>query len=210
MAIHWHDNIPVISWLLLRGRCRACHAHIAVRYPLVEGITGMAFLGSFLALGAEPAVLLAWFLSATVVTLLFIEHDTGLIPDRLAFPAVACSLAASIALDPGQWWYYLAGCLGAGAVALVLSFVTPGATRFSEAKMALLLGAALGPYVMVALPIAFSLRMLAGMTLVFGQNGRLRARTVCASNVADRDTRKHVEALHTNDPNVEAEVMTWL
>ena len=178
VAIHWHDNIPVASWVLLRGRCRSCHTPIALRYPLVEGITGLAFLAAFWRFGPSATVLVAWAFIAVVVTLAFINHDHMVIPNRIVFPALACGLAASMALDRQHWWHYIAGCVGAGLFVLLLSLVRPGITRFSEVKMALLLGAVLGPYALVALPAAMLLGIVAGMSLLFGEKYRLRARTV--------------------------------
>jgi leader peptidase (prepilin peptidase) / N-methyltransferase len=177
-AIRWYDNIPVASWVVLRGRCRSCRMPIAVRYPMVEGMTGVAFLAAFWRLGPSATLLVAWAFIAVVIALTFINHDQLMIPNRIVFPAVACGLAASIALDPRHWWQYLAGSLGAGLFALLLSVVRPGVTRFSEAKMGLLLGAVLGPYVLVALPVAAFLAIVAGIALLFRKNYRLRARTV--------------------------------
>jgi leader peptidase (prepilin peptidase)/N-methyltransferase len=177
-AIRWFDNIPVVSWMMLRGHCRSCRSRIAIRYPLVEGITGFAFLAAFWRFGPSATLLLAWAFIAIVVTLAFIDHDHAVIPNRIVFPAVACGLAASIALDVHEWWQYVAGCLGAGLFALLVSLARPGITRFSEVKMALLLGAVLGPYVLVALPVALVVAILTGMSLLFRDKYRLRARTV--------------------------------
>ena len=178
VAIHWYDNIPVASWVLLRGRCRSCHTPIALRYPIVEGITGLAFLAAFWRFGPSATVLVAWAFIAVVVTLAFINHDHMVIPNRIVFPALVCGLAASMALDRQHWWQYIAGCIGAGLFVLLLSLARPGVTRFSEVKMALLLGAVLGPYALVALPAAMLLGLFAGMSLLFGEKYRLRARTV--------------------------------
>jgi hypothetical protein len=114
-----------------------------------------------------------------------------------------------VALDHQHWWYYIAGCLGAGLIALVLSFLNPGITRFSEAKVALLLGAVFGPWTLAAVPVGFILRFVTGITLVFCQKGRLEARTVFAPYSTDRDVRKPVEVVSTHDAKVDAEVMTW-
>lgn len=160
MAIRWHDNIPVLSWLLLRGRCRGCGQPIAIRYPLVEALTGIGFLAAYLLVGIQPAVLLAWFVIAVIVTLAFIHHDHGVIPDRLALPAAAIGLASAIALDPEHWWYYLAGCAGTGILALLLSFLDAGLTGFSDAKVALLMGAVFGPYSLVAPPLVLVVRIV--------------------------------------------------
>ena len=178
IAIRWYDNIPVASWVLLRGRCRSCRTSIALRYPLVEGITGLAFLVAFWRVGPSATLLVAWAFIAVVVALAFINHDHMVIPNRIVFPALACGLGASIVLDTQHWWQYVAGCLGAGVLALLVSFARPGITRFSEVKMALLLGAVLGPYVLVALPAAAFLGVVCGMTLLFRKKYRLRGRTV--------------------------------
>ena len=210
MTIRWYDNIPVLSWLLLRGRCRSCHSPISARYPLVESITGVAFLIAFWRIGISPAVLLAWAVIALLVTLAFINHDHSVIPNRIVFPAVPCALAASIALHPQLWWHYVAGCAGAGVLALAFALLYPGVTRLTEAKVAFLLGAVFGPYAIVGVLIAMVVGTLAGISLVFWQKGRLRARTVFVPYLTDRDMRNHVEAVQRTDAKVDAEVMTWL
>jgi leader peptidase (prepilin peptidase)/N-methyltransferase len=209
-AIRSYDNIPVVSWVLLRGRCRSCHSPISARYPLVESITGVAFLVAFWRIGISPAVLLAWAVIAVLVALGFINYDYSVIPNGIVFPAVLCALAASIALHPHLWWHYVAGCVGAGVLALVFSLLYPGVARFGEVKIALLMGAVFGLYAVVALLMAVALGTLAGISLVFWQKGRLRARTVFVPYATDRDMKDHVEAVQRIDAKVDAEVMTWL
>jgi leader peptidase (prepilin peptidase) / N-methyltransferase len=209
-TIRGYDNIPVVSWLLLHGRCRSCHNPISARYPLVESLTGVAFLAAFLIIGISPAVFLAWVFIAVLVTLGFIEHDLSVVPNRIVLPAVLVCLASSIALHPQAWWQYVAGCLGAGAVALGFSVISPGVPRFSGVKIALLVGAVFGMYTLVALPIALLLGTFAGISLVFWQKGRLRARTMLVGYQSDRDMKDHVDAIKRTDRKVDAEVMTWL
>jgi prepilin signal peptidase PulO-like enzyme (type II secretory pathway) len=177
---------------------------------MVEILPRLASLPPYLPIGVKTDVALVWALIAVLLSLAFIYHDLGVIPDRLVFPAALCGLAASIGLDPLHWWYYLAGCAGAGVMALLLSVLSPGATTFSQAKIALLLGAVFGPWALAAVPAAVLLRTIAGITLVFGRKGRLRARTVFAPYVSDPDVRQDVEAVHTHDSKADAEVMTWL
>ena len=208
--IRGYDNIPVVSWLLLRGRCRSCRNPISVRYPLVESLTGIAFLAAFWVIGISPAVFLAWVFIAVLVTLAFIYHDLSVMPNRIVFPAVLVCLASSVALHPHVWWQYVAGCLGAGVMALAFSIICPGVARFSGVKIALLAGAVFGLYALVALPIALLLGTFAGISLVFWQKGRLSARTVFVPHTTDRDMKDHVEAVQRIDAKVDAEVMTWL
>jgi leader peptidase (prepilin peptidase)/N-methyltransferase len=130
---------------------------------------------------------------AVVITLAFINHDHLVVPNRIIIPATACGLAAAMALDPRRWWQYAAGCLGAGLLALLLSAALPGATRFSQAKMAFLLGAVLGPQVLVAVPIAVLIGIFGGIAVLFSEKYRLRTWT-----------------LNTKHDNAKAEVMRWL
>jgi leader peptidase (prepilin peptidase) / N-methyltransferase len=165
MAIRWYDNIPVLSWLLLRGRCRGCRARIAVRYPLVELLTGVAYVAAFLALGPRPVVLLVWALIAVFVALAFIHHDHGIVPGRVLFPATVCGWAASAALDPRHGWYYVVGSVGAAAVGLVLLMLSPGLVTISEPKIALLLGSVLGPAVVAGVAGVALARLIVGIPL---------------------------------------------
>jgi leader peptidase (prepilin peptidase)/N-methyltransferase len=84
--IRWHENIPLVSWLRLRGRCSACGTRISARYPLLELSTGLLFAGIAWQVGPQP-VALAWCgVAATLVALTAIDWDTTLLPDALTLP----------------------------------------------------------------------------------------------------------------------------
>lgn len=93
--IHWYENIPVVSYLALRGRCSACHASISLRYPMVELATGVLFAWCSWHWGwTAPTV--AWsFFAALLVTLTLIDWDTTLLPDDLTLPLLWGGLIAS-------------------------------------------------------------------------------------------------------------------
>jgi prepilin signal peptidase PulO-like enzyme (type II secretory pathway) len=184
VGISWFDNIPVVSWLLLRARCRSCRTRISSRYPLVEGITGLAYAAAFWRIGPSPALLLAWAFVAVLIVLVYVNHDHLVVPNRLVVPAVIVGLGAAMALDPQHWWHYLAACSGAGLFVLLLSLARPGTTRFGETKIAFLMGAVLGPYVLVALPVALILGIVGEISLVFREKYRLIARTAFAPYLA--------------------------
>ena len=100
--IRWFDNIPVISWLFLRGRCRACRAPIPVRYPLVEFATGLSFVCAWLYAGITiPGVLIAATF-AIVIALIFIDLDTQLLPNALTFPGFVIGMFIG-ALEIGRF-----------------------------------------------------------------------------------------------------------
>lgn len=91
--IAWRDNIPVVSWVLLRGRCRACDARISFRYPAVELLTGLLFLACFASFGYNGMTLKACVLCFLVVGLIFMDAETGLLPAEFTYPGIALGLA---------------------------------------------------------------------------------------------------------------------
>lgn len=164
--VRWHDNIPVIGWLLLHGRCRDCKERISVRYPLVEAATGLAFLLAFWRLGLQWPLLLVWVFIAVMICVAFIDYDHMIIPDKIVLPMAALGLAASIALNPQDWWKYVAGGLGAAAFMFLLIMIWPGGMGPGDMKMALCMGTVLGVSVMVALFLAFLVGALTGVFLL--------------------------------------------
>jgi len=93
--IRWYDNIPVISWLALRGRCRQCGTSIAVRYPLVEASTAALFVLLYISRGATLAFILSAWLAASLVALILIDKSHQLLPDAITLPGIAVGLLSS-------------------------------------------------------------------------------------------------------------------
>jgi len=119
-AIAWHENIPVLSYLRLRGRCSACKAKISPRYPLVEVATGILFAAMGWRFGAQPTVLLWCGFAAVLLALAGIDWDTTLLPDSLTLPLlwaglVAAALGWTLPL-PQALWGAVAGYLSLWAV----------------------------------------------------------------------------------------------
>lgn len=165
-AIRWYDNVPVVSWLALHGRCRDCGNAISWRYPFVEGLTGILFLAAFLAFGPGGRMLLNWGFLAVLVSLFFIDLDYLIIPDRIVLPAAAIGLAAAIALQPSEWWQYVVAGLGAAGFLFLIALIWAGGMGFGDVKMALLMGFVLGSRVIVGLFAAFLLGGVVGVALV--------------------------------------------
>ncbi|NLV71623.1 MAG: prepilin peptidase [Actinobacteria bacterium] len=175
-SIHCYDNIPVLSWLVLRGRCRACQMRISCRYPLVEAITGLAFLLAMWRFGLTWPVLVAWAFIAAMVAIAFIDYDHMIIPNKIVLPGALLGLIASVALEPQRWWVYVAGSLGAAAFMLVLAMLWPGGMGPGDIKMALFMGAVLGAHVMVALFAAFLFGSIAGIYMMVVQKRSRKAK----------------------------------
>jgi leader peptidase (prepilin peptidase)/N-methyltransferase len=86
--IPFYFNIPVLSYLLLKGKCRFCNTPISIRYPLVELITGILALGLFFKFGPVPATLFYFIFCAVLIAVSFIDLDHQIIPDKLSLPGI--------------------------------------------------------------------------------------------------------------------------
>ncbi len=95
--IRWYENIPVLSWLFLQGRCSACKTRISIRYPFVELLTGVLFAAIAAKLGPQPTTLLWCGFAAALVALSGIDWDTTLLPDDLTLPLLWAGLLAAMA-----------------------------------------------------------------------------------------------------------------
>ncbi|MDT8376154.1 MAG: prepilin peptidase [Mariprofundaceae bacterium] len=93
--IAWYDNIPLVSWLLLGGKCRNCRAPIAIRYPLLELLMGLSWAGLAWKFGWSPVLIQALVLISLLWILTLIDLETGLLPDVLTFPGIAAGLLFS-------------------------------------------------------------------------------------------------------------------
>jgi leader peptidase (prepilin peptidase) / N-methyltransferase len=143
------DNVPVVSWLLLRGRCRDCGTGISVRYPLVEAGTAVVFAVLTLAIGLEPELPAFLYLGAVGVALAMIDIDVKRLPNAIVLPSylVAAALLTVAAAVDGRWEDLLRA--GLGMVALytfyfLLALVYPAGMGFGDVKLAGVLGLYLG------------------------------------------------------------------
>jgi leader peptidase (prepilin peptidase) / N-methyltransferase len=101
--IAWYDNVPLLGWLLLRGRCRTCSSGISARYPLVELLTGLIALSLHARLGFSLPFLVAFYFACTLLAIAYIDLDHQIIPDVLSLPGVVIGLAAAPLLHGGTW-----------------------------------------------------------------------------------------------------------
>lgn len=111
------DNIPVVSYLLLRGRCRGCGAPISWRYPVVEASTGLLFLMSYRHFGLQWDTLVALLFCCVLVVLAMIDFEHYILPDRLTLPGIVVGLGGSFWVSWTTWfWALVAAILGAGVL----------------------------------------------------------------------------------------------
>ena len=99
--LRWYDNIPILSWAMLGGRCRKCRAPISIRYPIVELLTAVIFVGHYLVFGWTPLLAVRLLFAASLVALFAIDLEHRLLPDAITLPGIVVGLTASLFLPPG-------------------------------------------------------------------------------------------------------------
>lgn len=147
----WH-NIPVLGWLVLRGRCASCDARISPRYPLVEAGTGLVFVAvtaRLQALGELAAVPAFLYFTAVGIALSLIDLETKRLPNALVLPSypVLAALLVTAAWWQGDWWALLRVLIGGGvlyAFFFAVAFIYPAGMGFGDVKLAGLIGGLLG------------------------------------------------------------------
>jgi len=150
-----YDNVPVLSWLLLRGRCRDCAQRIPARYPLVELGTAALLAGVVVAKGADRDVWLGLAFAALLVPVVFIDLDHRIIPNRLMLIGAVAAPLILLATEPDALVEHLIAGVAAGGFFLVAALAYPAGMGMGDVKLAgvmgLFLGRAVGPALFVAL-----------------------------------------------------------
>jgi leader peptidase (prepilin peptidase) / N-methyltransferase len=162
--IAWYDNVPLLSWVLLRGRCRACGDRIPIRYPLVELATALLLAGCVLRFGVSWRAAVAALFCAALVAITATDLEHRIIPNRIVVPAAAIVLVAQTAIDPSVEW--VAAALGASFFLFVFALAWPGGMGMGDVKLALLMGAALGRTVPVAMMIGVVAALVPSVVLL--------------------------------------------
>jgi leader peptidase (prepilin peptidase) / N-methyltransferase len=138
----WYDNVPVVSYFVLRGRCRSCGVRISWLYPAVELATAALVAACFVAFGLSGKAVLAAFFCAVLVAITATDITHRIVPNRIVLPAAALVLVAHTALQPSPEWAI--GAFGAALFLFIAALAYPGGMGMGDVKLALLLGAMLG------------------------------------------------------------------
>lgn len=162
--IRWFQNIPVISWLMLRGQCGSCQNPISIRYPLIELLTAVCSLVVVAVLGPTIQMLFGLILTWVLIALTFIDFDTQLLPDRYTLPLAALGLAINsyaIYTSPtSSIWGYVIGFLCLWVVYYAFKIITgKEGMGYGDFKLLAALGAWMGP---LMLPLIVLLSSLVG------------------------------------------------
>ena len=158
-ALRWSDNIPLVSYAALAGRCRSCKAPISLRYPFVEALTGALFLWHLIVFGFTPLMIVRVAFACALVVLFAIDLEHQILPDRITLPGIVVGFVCSLFLPPGPVMS-LAGILVGGGILwgiaeLWFRLRKVDAMGFGDVKMLAMVGAFLGlPLVLLTFVIS--------------------------------------------------------
>jgi len=162
--IAWYDNIPVVSWLLLRGHCRSCGTRISARYPLLELVTALLVAACFWKWGLSGDAVVASFVCIVLVAISATDIEHRIIPNKIVLPAFVITLAANTLLHPSPVWAIAA--FGAAGFLFAAALAYPKGMGMGDVKLALLMGAACGRTVPVAMMIGMVAALIPGLYLL--------------------------------------------
>jgi leader peptidase (prepilin peptidase)/N-methyltransferase len=146
--LSWYENIPVLSYLALRARCRTCKGPISVRYPLVEALTSALFVLAWWYYGPGPLVASRLVFGCALIVLFAIDLEHHLLPNAITLPGILVGVAFSFFTEPG-WIASLIGALGGGAVLYLIALAYVWVRHeegigMGDLKMLAMIGAFLG------------------------------------------------------------------
>jgi leader peptidase (prepilin peptidase) / N-methyltransferase len=163
-----YDNLPVVSWLMLGGHCRACDTSISPRYPLTEAATGALFAAVVIARGASSAIWLDLIFVAALVAITRIDLEHQIIPNRIVAPLAVAAIALTAAFEPHLLVEHLIAAAAAGGFLLAAVLAYPAGMGMGDVKLAAVMGLVLGRAVAPAMFIA----LIAGTVVGVGVMAR--------------------------------------
>jgi leader peptidase (prepilin peptidase)/N-methyltransferase len=178
-TLAWYENVPLVSWLVLRGRCRTCGAAISPLYPIVEVITGAVFLAGYVIYGATPLLAARLLFACAMIVLFFIDLRHHVLPNVITLPGIAIGFALSFLLPPG-WLASLIGLLAGGGLLFAIAeayYRLRGVEGLGmgDVKMLAMIGAFLGwKLMLVTLVFASFAGSLVGIGIIAAGRGSMK------------------------------------
>lgn len=174
-----YDNVPVLSWLLLRGRARCCGAAISPRYPLAELALGVLYAATVLVLWDEPGeVALGLVFVTTLVAVTLTDLERRIIPNKVLLVAAVLGAAVVVATDPGSLPERAAAAAGAGGLLFLAALAYPRGMGLGDVKLAAVMGLFLGRNVAPAILVALLAGSLVGLAMIARHGAAARKRAI--------------------------------
>jgi leader peptidase (prepilin peptidase)/N-methyltransferase len=169
--IRWYDNIPILGYLLLGGRCRSCRSTIGIRYPVVEATTMVIFLAHYWIVGPQPLLAVRLVFGCALIVLFAIDLEHQILPNAITLPGIVVGFVCSLWLPPG-WRSSAVGILVGGGFPWLLAELWirlrgVEGLGFGDVKMLAMVGAFLGwPQVILTLVLSSLAGSLVGVALI--------------------------------------------
>jgi leader peptidase (prepilin peptidase)/N-methyltransferase len=173
-----YDNVPVISWLVLRGRCRHCGAPISARYPIVELLTALVFAAVVAVRGFDNDLFLELPFVAALIALAGIDLDHRLLPNKIVYPLAAYGVVATVLVERDDLVEHLIAGAGAFAFLLAALLAYPRGMGMGDVKLAGAMGLYLGLSVIPALLTAFLTGSVVGLAIIAREGASARKKAV--------------------------------
>jgi leader peptidase (prepilin peptidase)/N-methyltransferase len=173
-----YDNVPVVSWLVLRGRCRHCGGPISPRYPVVELLTAVVFALVVAVRGFDDDLVLELPFVAALIALAGIDLDHKLLPNKIVYPMAAYGVVATLLVERGDLVEHLVAGAGAFAFFLVAVLAYPRGMGMGDVKLAGAMGVFLGVSVIPALLVAFLTGSIVGVAIIVREGTAARKKAV--------------------------------
>jgi leader peptidase (prepilin peptidase)/N-methyltransferase len=167
-----YDNVPVLGWLWLRGRCRACGAPIPWRYPAVEAVTGLLCAAVILRFGADRDAWLGLALVLLLVPITLIDLDFQIIPNKLTLIGAIAAIVLVVATRSEHLAQHLIAGVAAGGFLLIAALMRPGGMGMGDVKLVAVLGLFLGRAVAPAMLAAFLTGSLVGLCIIAAKGAK--------------------------------------
>jgi len=164
--IAFYDNIPLISYLILRGRCRNCKVSISYKTFIIEILTGLLFVLNYFFFGLSIQTIIGIIFSSVLIAVSFIDIDLRIIPNVIVIPFTVVGLALNIYLNPIKWWMPLAFSAGAFTFMLIINLIYPKGMGMGDVKLSLMVGAFLVKSVIAGLFLGFLVGAIFGIVVI--------------------------------------------
>ena len=164
--IAFYDNIPLISYIILRGRCRNCKVRISYKTFIIEIITGLLFVLNYFFFGLNVQTIIGIVFVSVLIAVSFIDIDLRIIPNVIVIPFTIVGLALNIYLNPIKWWMPLAFSAGAFTFMLIINLIYPKGMGMGDVKLSLMVGAFLVKSVIAGLFLGFLIGAIFGIAVI--------------------------------------------
>jgi leader peptidase (prepilin peptidase) / N-methyltransferase len=172
------DNVPLVSWLLLRGRCRHCGERISPRYPAIELVTASTFVAIALVRGIDSDLFLELPFATALIAVAGIDLEHRIVPNRIVVPAAVFAVAGAAVLKPDELPELLIAGAAAFLALLLAALAYPGGMGMGDVKLAGVMGLFLGASVAPALLAAFASGAVVGIGVLVREGGGARKKGI--------------------------------